>query len=63
MSAEGDRTFVGRVRDDLERAIEQQTAILITTTTERRAGYVQGLQDALVIINNLVKAAEDNRNR
>ena len=55
MSEAGDRSFANAVRDDIERAISEHTKILIARTTEREAGFIQGLDAALMLINERIR--------
>lgn len=56
MSAIGDENYVRSIRDKLTDAIENEKVILIQITTERRAGHIQGLQDALLLMNQTYRA-------
>jgi hypothetical protein len=51
MSAQGDAIFTKRVRSAMQDEIDKALQGLVTDTTERRAGRIQGLRDALALID------------
>lgn len=51
------------IRDRLTDEIQQQMAILVATTNERRAGRIQGLQDALALVDSIYRQVVDSQTR
>lgn len=51
MSALGDLNFVQNIREKLAEQIDREKTLLVLATSERAAGHVQGLMDALELMN------------
>lgn len=51
MSRAGDSALGGRVRSEITQRIAVETEQLINTPTDKRAGYIQGLQFALSLLD------------
>lgn len=56
-----DRNITEMLREALDKAVEQGALDLVFNTTERRAGRVQGLHEALELLNQLVQQTNDQR--
>jgi hypothetical protein len=54
-----DRSVTEQLREELEKAIQEGAYGLVNRTTERGAGRVQGLGEALALLNQLIQGSND----
>ncbi len=55
MSAQGDQAFLARIRTEIAAAIQNEVPKLIARTSDRQAGFIQGLEASLELINRIVE--------
>lgn len=63
ISANVDRSVVEQFREEIDTAIFDQKDKLVDRTTERAAGYIQGLRDARAILDSIIQNKNDARSR
>ena len=56
-----DRSVTEQLREDLDKAIQQGAFDLVLNNTDRRAGRVQGLIDAMQMLETLIQRTNDQR--
>lgn len=58
-----ERSVIEAFRKEVETAISNQTQILIDRTSDRQAGFVQGLQAALGTMNEIIQSKNSDQSR
>lgn len=58
-----DRSLHLRTREQIAERLESRVEALIAHTTERQAGYIQGLRDAIGIMDEIAKKMAEPNSR
>lgn len=59
MSAQGDAGLIRAIREKMQEQINSELLMLAVNTTERKAGHVQGLMDALEFFTDTYRQMMD----